>query len=706
MKKLNFIITVILILGFQLATEAQNNETSIWVTIQEDIIHTISFEKQLSSSNQELESYIEQFSIKSVSQALPSSKNNELLDVYEVVCLCDQSEFIEAINNRNTVLMKAEPAPVYVPLYIPNDYNMTFQNDYALDLINAQGAWAQTTGDSSVIIAISDTNFDLAHEELTGTVAAKDPYFFNSNSYHGTAVAITAAVNTDNQLGKSSIGANCSLELRNMGYNSILTATYSGAEIINVSWAGSCSNSAYQQEVIDEAYNNGSIIVAAAGNGSTCGGAGNHVYPASLNHVISVSSIGPENNHERTIGDPSTTHQHNNMVDVLAPGYDVALTVSSGWYLTGNGSSFAAPYVSGLVGLIKSVNPCLNYEQVELILKMTAYNVDSINPSYDGKLGAGRIDASAAVQFALNFGNQPDFELSSALLCSTGEVSMNVFDYDIAGINTINWSNGVIGENVVFTNSGKYSVTVVDTLGCVGTSTFNVEVSSELGTQIKTSEITCFNSQDGAIEVGVFGGVAPYTYLWEDNSNENTLEDLGAGIYGLTIQDANDCIFNTEIELIAAEEIIIEGVVSCDELGNGEGAIDLDITGGYGNLTCNWSNGSIVEDLENLTAGGYIVQVSDENNCISEMTFDVSGEFTSLSDLSHSTINLYPNPSSGQMVMITGQVESYQIYNSSGQLVSNVENEELIDISAFGSGIYVVVINTKSGAESKKLTVL
>ena len=96
-------------------------------------------------------------------------------------------------------------------------------------------------------------------------------------------------------------------------YNEMLSATYSGAKVINCSWSSSCSYNGYAQQVIDEVYNNGSVIVASAGNGSTCGGASNLVYPASYNHVISVTSIGAMDNHERFMGNPSTTHQHNSM---------------------------------------------------------------------------------------------------------------------------------------------------------------------------------------------------------------------------------------------------------------------------------------------------------------------------------------------------------------------------------------------------------
>jgi len=149
--------------------------------------------------------------------------------------------------------------------------------------------------------------------------------------------------------------------------------------------------------VIDEVYANGTILVAAAGNGGTCGGSSNLVYPAAHNHVIAVSSIGPLDNHERTIGDPATTHQHNSSVDICAPGYDVALTVASGNYITGNGSSFAAPYVSGTIGLMLSLKPCLTFEEVVEILTQSAVNIDAQNPSYIGMLGAGRLNANAAL---------------------------------------------------------------------------------------------------------------------------------------------------------------------------------------------------------------------------------------------------------------------------------------------------------------------
>jgi hypothetical protein len=695
-----------LLAASQNTTQAQSAVSNIWASIDQDDFSTISTGDKLSSSNTEIQGYINRYSISKIEQALPSSKQEALLKVYTISCACSAEVLIADINRTNSVIKKAENAPNYSPLFTPNDYNLAFQNDYALDLINAEEAWNETTGDSSVVIAISDSNFDLNHEELVGTVIAQDMTFSNSNSYHGTAVAITAAGNTDNQQGKSSIGANCSLQLRNMNFNAILDATYSNAQVINVSWTSGCSYNNYEQMVIDEAYNNGSIIVAAAGNGSTCADASNYVYPAALAHVIAVSSVGPQNNHERTIGDPTTTHQHNDKVDVLAPGYDVALTVASGWYLTGNGTSFAAPYVSGLVGLIKSVNPCLSFEEVEFILKNTAYNVDTINPEYAGKLGAGTIDAAAAVTAAINFENQPDYDITSTILCSTGETLAKVINYDTTAIVSIVWSNGQDAPSMIFNESGTYSMTITDTLGCLVTEEIDITVSPILGAQIKTTELDCFESNIGSINAAAFGGLAPYTFFWNNSSSAASLDNLGAGIYSLTILDANNCTHHMQVELISPEEIIIEATVYSDDYGNGGGAIEIDVFGGTGDLTYNWSNGSNLEDLSSLSIGNYTLIVEDENQCQNEMSFVVSGAAASTEGIALSTIELFPNPAIEKTVTISGKFTGYKVYNAVGQLIMNETNQHQIDISAFRSGIYEVVIQTSAGPISKKLSVL
>jgi subtilisin family serine protease len=187
-----------------------------------------------------------------------------------------------------------------------------------------------------------------------------------------------------------------------MNYNDMLIASYNGARVINLSWASGCNFNIYAQMAIDEVYNNGTFIVASAGNGTTCGSPNALVYPASYNHVFAVTSVGSQDNIEKTIGNPNTRHQTNSSVDICAPGHNVPLTAAPGWYLNSSGTSFAAPYVTGTVALMLSVKPDLTNQEIDSILRLTATNIDILNPTYVGKIGSGRLNSGLAVQTVWN----------------------------------------------------------------------------------------------------------------------------------------------------------------------------------------------------------------------------------------------------------------------------------------------------------------
>ena len=385
------------------------NMPSIWFSLDStSSIPKMDNKGTWNSSDQVFAAALNQNDVISVEQALANSRKPLLKKVLEVRCNgCDVNQFESDLKRSNSISGIVE-GPNYQTLFEPNDYNLEFAEDYALDLIDAKSAWDVSTGNSDVVLAISDQNFYSDHEELVN----KWVYYDTNNvldKNHGTAVAITAAGNTDNNLGKSSIGFNCNLALYRMNYNELLAASYAGYRVINASWVSSCFYNYYAHQAMIEIIENGSIVVAAAGNGGTCGGASSLVYPAAYEEVLSVTSIGPNDNHERTIGDTTSTHQHNNMVDLSAPGYDIALSPSSGYYTTSNGTSFAAPLVSGTIGLMLSKAPCLTVEEIESILKSSADTIDHLNSNYAGLIGVGRLNSGKSLQKLINY---PFYSLS------------------------------------------------------------------------------------------------------------------------------------------------------------------------------------------------------------------------------------------------------------------------------------------------------
>lgn len=399
MKPLKHFNYALFLLGFCTSFSFSQSE-NIWVTFEETPSITISGDGKIECQNAGIQELIDRHHITGIQQALSNSRKPALQKVYEVSCDCDAIELMKEINSKDIGLTNPEIGPDYRLLYDTDDYNVTFASDYALDLIKAKGAWDYSQGDPSVIIGICDANYHLANEDLVGKwLSFSSP---NTNPYyeHGTAVALTAAGNTDNGVGKSAIGFNCKLNLRSLSYNNVLNLSYSGSRVINLSWYSSCTYSSYIQQVVDEVYENGSIIVAAAGNGQTCGGPTNLVYPAACDRVIAVSSVGPLDNHEGIIGNPASCHQHNSSVDICAPGYNIATGTS--WTfgpVLANGTSFAAPYVAGTIGLMLAIRPCLTFEDVEFLLKESATEIDQINPNYAGLLGAGRLDAHRTLKY-------------------------------------------------------------------------------------------------------------------------------------------------------------------------------------------------------------------------------------------------------------------------------------------------------------------
>lgn len=707
MKATRIIFTFCFLLSLT-ATMAQSS-AKVWATIDNKEI--LPKGDQMISSDPNFQALINTYHITSIEQALPSSRRDHLLKVYEITCDCDQIALMNEINTKENGVKGAEPGPEYQTLYTPNDYNLAFSTDYALSLIGAEYAWDFTRGDSTVEIAISDTNYDLNHEEITGTTTIINSPFYYSDTYHGTAVATLAAGNTDNAQGKSSIGSDCSLQLYNLGLNNILTATYNNARVINVSWASGCYYSQYAQDAIDEAYDNGSIIVAAAGNGPTCGGSSNYVYPASYDHVISVTSVGAQNNHEKTIGDPSTAHQHNDKVDIAAPGYDVPLTVSSGWYLTGNGTSFAAPIVSGTIGLMLSVNPCLEFEDVEMILQQTAFDLSTDNPNYIGQLGAGRLDAGAAVEMAANMSFH-NVQFASSFDCA--ENAWNItpsfqFSNPISGAE---WMDESTDITYAATTTGWNTVKLFDQDGCFGVDSFYVEVPTTpfqvLGTH---QDVSCNGMQDGEIELLVSGGEAPYTYNWSNGNNGPNANGLDAGFYSVSITDALGCEFTQNYNITEPTPLVIDYTVDCEYDNNENGMIDLNVTGGTAPYEFDWNINENSEDLNNLEAGSYSVYVEDANGCGQYEDIIVCASSTASVEENSSAYQLYPNPSNNGTVYLnwTGDLDEVKIYNTSGQLIQTIsvsQSNKQLAIEQLSGGLYFVkYMHQNQTVGSEKLVV-
>ena len=381
------IITLLVTMTFSAYVSGQ----SIWATAENiDQVKT----------SEEFYHFNEEFNL-NITKPLSNSRQSHLQQVYEISCNCDVVDLYVAMH-KVPGLIGIEYGPNYETLEEPNDYSL-FQNSnnnttssWHLDLIWAQAAWDVTHGTTP--IAISDQNYWSNHEDLVGKIL----YYDTNNTLsqgHGTVVATLAAGNTDNGVGVSSIGYDSQLGLFRMNYNEVLQAAYDGYKVINMSWTSGCNFNTYVNDALHEVYGLGVFLVASAGNGTTCGGPTELVYPAAYDVVFAVSSVDHNDSHDNPNG--GLPHQYNSSVDLTAPGYNVPITAAPGWTLFGSGTSYSAPMVAGTAGLIISAFPGISPTQIKYILQTTATNIDAQNPNYIGMLGAGRLNAGYAVKTAL-----------------------------------------------------------------------------------------------------------------------------------------------------------------------------------------------------------------------------------------------------------------------------------------------------------------
>ena len=701
-------VLFVLILG-GLTSLSFGQVSKVWVQIiDQSAVPVISVDGSLTSNNEAFNAAIYTVGITKVTQALPASRQLKLQQVYEIECACTEEALTNTLKSI-PVVTGIEAAPKYQVLYTPNDYNLGLANNYALDLINAQGAWDITHGNASFIIGISDQNVNPLHEELTGKIVSYDPTN-TATPTHGNAVCAIAAGNTNNNTGLSSIGFNSSIAFYEMNYNNLLTATYSGIRVLNLSWTSGCFYNQYEQDVMTEVYNNGTFIIAAAGNGITCNSPDALVYPAAYAHVFAVTSIGELDNHEQVNGDPLSTHQHNQMVDLSAPGYNVAIAPMDGWYLNSSGTSYAAPYVTGTVALMLAVNPCLGNVDLEMILKNTSSNIDALNPLYAGKIGSGRLNAAAAVLFAQSYNHEAIFNLTIQGTCASSSSSVSINPGNVTGNVSVTWSNGMVGLSNTGIVPGTYTLTLIDAIGCSSDTTFTVNTPVAVQVSGIITPIQCFGQANGAIDVTVLQGNPAFTYAWDNGATSQDLTNLDAGTYRLTVIDANGCISYSSYTITQPSEIILNASV-LDEVQGNDGAIDITIAGGVPMYSTIWSNGVNTEDQINLSAGTYEVTVVDGNGCMNSMTVEVANlQTNAITEQGEINMMVYPNPSLGNATVQWNEaMEQLVVIDNNGRIVlSNIVNGiNSFEINSLSSGSYLVNLYNKQGiAGTQRIVVL
>ena len=163
-----------------------------------------------------------------------------------------------------------------------------------------------------------------------------------------------------------------------------------GAQVINLSW-GTDGFSIALKDAIDRASRRGVVVVCSAGNSSRnldAGTSSSAYYPASFDSP-GLIAVAATNNHDQLLSWSNFGERH---VAVAAPGENILTTQMGGAYWNVTGTSAAAPFVSGVVGLMKSVRPGVSVGQVKRAIVDSARRAVSLTAKTEsgGVLDAGK----------------------------------------------------------------------------------------------------------------------------------------------------------------------------------------------------------------------------------------------------------------------------------------------------------------------------
>jgi gliding motility-associated-like protein len=247
---------------------------------------------------------------------------------------------------------------------------------------------------------------------------------------------------------------------------------------------------------------------------------------------------------------------------------------------------------------------------------------------------------------------------------------------------------------------GVYMVTVTDAAGCITTGSYTVTEPAAIANAVTVDQdVSCFGGADGKATTMPTGGTYPFSFNWSTGGLGTTENNISAGAHSVTVTDAVGCNISTNFNITEPPAPLALAIthtpVSCH--GGNDGTIDLTPSGGTAPYTFKWFDETLVqlamttEDLTNMSAQTYTVEVEDDNGCpdniqvtVLEPTDELTAVLTSSIDVS-----CFAGNDGSIDASISGGTLPYTINWSNG-----ATNE---DISTLIAGQYTLDVNDNNG---------
>ena len=256
------------------------------------------------------------------------------------------------------------------------------------------------------------------------------------------------------------------------------------------------------------------------------------------------------------------------------------------------------------------------------------------------------------------------------------------------------WENGATTANRKNLKAGNYNVVVSDANGCTATWSFVLNDPAPINARVITTDPLCFGLNTGTARVDLLS-TGPHTFLWSTGATASTIQNLGAGNYGLTVTNAIGCKASFPFTIIGPPtdlQVQLRGVdINC--FGANSGEIRSTTTGGQQTYGYKWSTGATSADLLNLTAGTYALTVTDQNGCADTASVMIKQNPAISSTTTFSNPACFGQSNGQATVLASGGSPGYRYVWSTGASTSA--------ISGLAAGKFIVSITDVLGCLKK-----
>ena len=260
--------------------------------------------------------------------------------------------------------------------------------------------------------------------------------------------------------------------------------------------------------------------------------------------------------------------------------------------------------------------------------------------------------------------------------------------YDIGGAQQ---GNGLFQNQC----GGNYTATVTDANGCTATQAVTLAEPQPLGLSVTVTDLNCNGDNSGELLIVANDGTPGYQYSTDNGVTfgiNGTIINMAAGNYDVVVMDANGCTIASNETInepaLLTTATVVDQNVTC--FGGQDGQATTTPAGGTPPYTYAWSSGGAAATEGALFAGGYVVDITDNNGCVTQDLVNITEPPMVVITSVSGTDALCNGSADGTITINSGQAVQYSVDNGVTFQASNVFN-------GLAAGTYNIVVEDANG---------